>query len=104
MSDAFSLEPVVVAVILAMALLTYATKAGGLWLLGRFDVSARVEAGLEILPGVLVVSILAPELLAGGPPEWGGAAVVAVVARRTGNVVLALLAGVGTVLVLRGSF
>ncbi|WP_049926199.1 AzlD family protein [Halopiger goleimassiliensis] len=100
---ALTLEWPVVATILGMALVTYATKAGGLWLIGRIDGSLRLERALEILPGVLVVSILAAEVLEGGPPEWTSAAVVAVVVWRTERLVLGLLAGVLTVLVLRGT-
>ncbi|MEY7850520.1 AzlD family protein [Natrarchaeobius sp. A-rgal3] len=96
-----ALEPVVVATILAMAFLTYATKAGGLWLVGRIDLPERAETGFELLPGVIVVSIVAAELLEGGPTEWLGGAVVALVAWKTENLLLALLAGVATVLVVR---
>jgi uncharacterized membrane protein len=95
------LDPFVVGVILTMSVVTYATKAGGLWLLGRVDVPARVETGLELLPGAIIVSILAPELVAAGPPEWGAGAVVVAVMWRSGNVLLSLLGGVGAVLLLR---
>jgi uncharacterized membrane protein len=97
-----SLDPLVVGVVLAMAVVTYATKAGGLWLLGHVDVSDRAEAGLETLPGAVVVSILAPELASAGPAGWTAAGVVAVVTWRTGSVLLAIVAGVGGVVLLRG--
>ncbi|MFB6183684.1 MAG: AzlD family protein [Haloarculaceae archaeon] len=94
------LDPLVVGVVAAMAVGTYATKAGGLWLLGRIEVSDRAEAGLDALPGAVVVSILGPELAAGGPVEWLAAGLVAVVAWRTDSVLAALVVGVGTVAVL----
>ena len=97
----WSLDPFVVAVIAAMAVATYVTKAGGLWLLGRIEVSERLERGLEVLPGAIVVAILAPEILEDGPREWAGAAVVLVVTAKSGNVFLGLVGGVGTVLLLR---
>lgn len=96
------LDPLVVGVVAAMAVGTYATKAGGLWLLGRVDLSDRAERGLEALPGAVVVAILGPELVAGGPTEWVAAGLVAVVAWRTGSVLAALVVGVGTVAVLGG--
>jgi len=94
-------DSAVLLVILGMSVATYTTKASGLWLLSRVDVSDRVESGLEVLPGAIIVSIVAPELVSGGPAEWSAAAVVLLVMWRTENVLLALLAGVGSVMVLR---
>lgn len=91
----------VVAVIVGMTLVTYATKAGGFWVLSRISVSDRVEAGLDVLPGAIIVSILGPELLEAGPAEWGASAVVLVVMVRTENVLIALLSGLVAVLSLR---
>ena len=102
MTPDLSLDPVVVAVVLAMALATYVTKAGGLWLLGRVDVSERVEAGLEVLPGAIVVSILGPALVEGGPAEWGAAALVLVVVWKTESVLAAIVVGAAAVVAFRG--
>lgn len=95
------LDPFVVAVVLGMSVATYVTKAGGLWLLSRIDVSDRVESGLEILPGVIVISILGPELISAGPAEWGAAGIVLLVMWRSDNVVLSLLCGVVAVQIFR---
>ncbi|WP_254862640.1 AzlD family protein [Halovivax gelatinilyticus] len=97
----FGLDPVVVAVILAMALATVATKVGGLWILSRIEVGARLEAGLTVLPGAIVVAILGPELVSGGPAEWLAAGVVLVVAWKTENILLALTVGVVSVVAFR---
>jgi uncharacterized membrane protein len=96
------LDGLVVAVILGMAVVTYLTKAGGLWLLGRIEIGERTEAGLEALPGAIIVAIVAPELAGGGPAEWTAAAVAAVVAVRTDNLLVALGSAIGVVVVLRG--
>lgn len=90
------------AVIAAMCAVTYATKAGGLWLLRRVEPSDRLRASLEALPGGIIVAILAPRLAAGGPPEWAAGAAVVVVAHRTDSVLLALVVGVVAVLLFRG--
>ncbi|MFP8890831.1 AzlD family protein [Natrialbaceae archaeon A-CW2] len=100
--DAFALDRLVVAVILGMAVLTYLTKVGGLWILSRLEVSERLEAGLSVLPGAIVIAILGPELAAGGPAEWGAAVVVVVISWRTDNILLALCGGVLAVVVFRG--
>lgn len=93
-SDALSLDPLVVAVVLAMALVTILTKVGGIWLVRRIDLSERLEAGLNVLPGAIVIAVLGPELASGGPAEWGAAAVVLLVMWRTESILLALVAGV----------
>lgn len=84
-----------------MSVATYVTKAGGLWLLSRINVSDRIESGLEMLPGVIIISILGPELTSAGPAEWGAAVVVLFVMWRSENVVLALVCGVASVLLFR---
>lgn len=101
MTDLLSLDPNVVAVVLAMAAVTYVTKASGLWALGRVDVSERVEAGLDVLPGAVMVAFVAPALANGGPAEWGAGAATVVVARKTGNLLLSLIVGAISVLALR---
>lgn len=101
MADPLALDPLVVGVVAAMAAVTYLSKAGGLWVLTRVEVGDRVEGALEVLPGAIVVAVLAPKLAAGGPPEWLAGAVVAVVAWRTENIFLALVAGVGAVVAFR---
>ncbi|MCU4744432.1 AzlD domain-containing protein [Halobacteria archaeon AArc-m2/3/4] len=96
-----TLDPFVVAVIAAMVVLTYATKVGGLWVLRRLEVSERVESGLSVLPGAIVIAFLGPELVTAGPAEWGAAALVLLVAWRTESIVLALACGMGAVVLLR---
>lgn len=103
MTGSLRLDPAVVAVIIGMSAATYVTKAGGLWFLGRITVSDRIEAGLETVPGAILVSILGPELTSSGPAEWGGAAVVLLVMWRTENVLVALLCGVAAVLLFGNS-
>lgn len=96
-----ALDPLVVGVILGMTLVTALAKVGGFWLLRRIEVSDRLEAGLSVLPGAIVISILAPELAAGGPAEWGAAGVVVAVMWRTENILLSLCGGIGAVVLFR---
>jgi len=95
------LDPTVVAVVLAMSVATYATKAGGLWLLGRVELSGRTEAALDALPGAVVISLLVPTLSEFGIPGLVSATAVLIVARRTDSVLLALGTGMVTVISLR---
>ncbi|RQG98568.1 AzlD family protein [Natrarchaeobius oligotrophus] len=101
MREPLSLDPFVVAVILAMAAVTVVTKVGGIWLVRHVELSERLEAGFSVLPGAIVIAVLGPELAAGGPAEWGAGAVVLVVMWRTESILLALCAGVAGVVLLR---
>ena len=101
MIEALALDPTVVAVILAMAVVTYGTKSVGHWVVGQVDLSDRVEAGIDVLPGAVVVAFVAPALAEGGVAEWLAAAVTVAVARKTGNLLASLAVGVGVVLAVR---
>jgi branched chain amino acid efflux pump len=87
--------------IILMAFATYSTRAGGLWLASRFDLSERAGAWLDQIPGAILVSLVAPTVLMGGPAEALAALAVVIVAVRTGSLPAAMVTGIGTVLVLR---
>jgi len=94
-------DPGTLIAIVLMALATYATRAGGLWLASRFDLSERAGAWLDQIPGAILVSLVAPTVLTGGPAEALAALAVVLVAVKTGSLPAAMVTGVGTVLVLR---
>ncbi len=87
--------------IAGMAIVTYALRAGGLWLMGRVPLSGRVETWLRYVPGTVLISLVAPGVLANGVPGAVAALATVGVAARTGNALLAMVAGVLTVLVAR---
>ena len=87
--------------IVLMALTTYATRAGGLWLASRFDLSERAGAWLDQIPGAILVSLVAPAVLTSGPAEALAALAVVVVAVRTASLPAAMVTGVVAVVVLR---
>ncbi len=91
----------VLVTILGMALVTYVTRAGGLWLMGRVTPSPRVDAWLRQIPGAVLVAIVVPAALVSGPAGVLALLATVVVAARTGNLLLALGVGVGTVWALR---
>ena len=101
MAELLSLDPLVVGVVLAMAVVTVVAKVGGIWLVRHVEVSDRLQAGLDVLPGAIVIAVLGPELAAGGPAEWGAAALVLAVMWRTESIILALVTGVVAVVSLR---
>ncbi len=96
-----TVEPRVLLAILGMALVTYATRASGLWLMGRVTLSPRVDAWLRYVRGTVLVALVAPSVLDSGLPGVVAALVTAAVAVRSGNALLAMAAGVLTVLATR---
>lgn len=87
--------------ILAMAVATYITRAGGLWLLSRMTLSPFMTSCLRHLPGTLLTAIVAPLLFKGDYAECTAAAVTVVMLACTGNLLLTLATGVSTVWLLR---
>ena len=95
-------DPLTLTTILLMALVTYATRAGGLWLASRFELSERAGAWLESIPGAILISIVAPTALTGGLPDLLAALAVVLVAMRTKSLPAAMVTGVVVVVLLRG--
>ncbi len=87
--------------ILGMALVTYATRAGGFWMMSLVTPSPRIEAWLRQIPGSGMVSLVAPTVLASSLAETLAALATVLVAARTKNVLLAMVVGVAAVWVLR---
>lgn len=98
------IDPMIFVTILGMAVVTYATRAGGIWLMRQVTLSPRLEAWLRHLPGAVLISIIAPLTLADGLPSLLATLATVLVAIRTQNLLLAILTGVGTVWSLRFLF
>jgi uncharacterized membrane protein len=94
-------ETLMLITILGMALVTYATRAGGFWLMGLVTPSPRIEAWLRQIPGAVLVAIIAPTVLASSLAETLAALATVLVAIRTKNVLIAMLVGVAAVWLLR---
>lgn len=95
------IDETVLVTIVGIAVATIVTKTGGYWLIQRVEVSPRAEVGLSVLPGAILISLIAPRIIGGGLPEWISAGVVFVIAVRTGNILLAIFGGVGSVMIVR---
>jgi uncharacterized membrane protein len=80
-----------------MALVTYATRWAGPWLMSRVKLSRWVEAWLGYLPGTILISLVVPDLIKSGLAGIIAGFASLVVARLSGNLFLALLVGVMTV-------
>lgn len=87
--------------ILGMALVTYLTRAGGLWLIGWLSMGVRARRALAALPGALLVALIAPAVAEGGPGAAAAALLAGLTAARTGSLPLAMAAGTALVVALR---
>ena len=87
--------------ILGMGAVTYATRIGGFWLLGRVTPTKRVAAWMRAIPGAVLVSLIATALLAAGVVGFIAAAVTVLIAVWTRRMLPALVAGVVIVAVAR---
>jgi len=72
------------AVLAAMALVVYVTRAGGYWLIGRITIGPRLRKMLDALPGAIIAATIAPLLAHGGVSAFCAvaAALVAMIALR----------------------
>ena len=93
----------IAAAIAAMAIATYAMRAGGFWLMGHVPPSARLRRMLEALPGSVVVATVLPIIV-----REGFAAAIAIAAagavmlvRR--NDLLAVLTGMAVAALARAA-
>lgn len=89
--------------ILGMAGVTFATRAGGLWLTSRWSPPPRVAAALRRVPGAVLTAMVVPALLGGGAGWAVAAAATVLVAARTGSMAGAMAAGVAVAWLLRAA-
>jgi uncharacterized membrane protein len=87
----------VLLVLAGAALVTYGLRLGGLLLSERLPHTALFQAFLETLPGALLVALVVPAIASAGPGGVAAALLTALLARKTGNTFLAMLAGVALV-------
>lgn len=62
-------------IVFAMTLVTYGTRAGGIFLVGFVPMSARLEAFLRYLAGSVLVAIVVPATVRGGAAAYVAVAV-----------------------------
>jgi uncharacterized membrane protein len=87
--------------ILGMALITYLTRIGGVWLIRFIPLSKRLKAWVDILPGTILMAIVAPTVFSTGFAEVGASLATVLVFVRTRNILLAMLVGIAAVVGLR---
>lgn len=86
------IDPLVILTILSMALVTYLTRIGGYLLLRDRTVSPRIAAVLEIAPGCVLITVIAPHFVTGKLADMIALAITILAATRLPLLTVVLLA------------
>ena len=83
--------------LIALALSSYACRAGGFWLMRFVTVTPRLRATLAAAPLAVMLGIVTPAALRGGVPEWIGLGATFVAMRLWRSDLAAMFVGVAAV-------
>jgi uncharacterized membrane protein len=86
-------EASAVGAILLLALVTIATRIGGVWIMSFIEITPRIEAFLRYMAASVLVSIIVPATLAATPRIWFAVAIAALVLVTTRSALSAMFAG-----------
>jgi uncharacterized membrane protein len=95
-----SVDPVTFAAILAMALVTYATRIAGLFVADRLVLTGRAKAAFDAIPPAVLMAVIAPTALATGWAETIAAGITMLAATRL-PLLATIAIGVAAVVLLR---
>ncbi len=95
--------------ILAVGLLTYATRLSFIYLFGRRQIPAQVKRGLRFVPPAVLSALIFPELflpegtldISFGNERLIAGIIAALVAWRSGNTVATIVVGMAALLLLQ---
>lgn len=93
-------DPATLAAIVAMAVVTYATRVAGFLVAGKLNLHGRNKAAFDAIPPAVLVAVIAPSALATGWPETAAAAIAAIAATRL-PLLATIAVGVAAVVILR---
>jgi branched chain amino acid efflux pump len=84
----------VVAVTL-LALVTMATRLGGVWIMSYVTITPRIEAFLKYMASGVLIAIVVPNTLSASPRIWIAVAAAAATMIATRSALTAMLIGTG---------
>lgn len=96
-----SLDPHTLAVIAVMTAAAAFCRYSGFAFMRLIPMTPRIRAGLDAIPLAVMLGIILPPAVRGGMPELVGLAATVVAAHLRGNDVLAIVAGMGSVALMR---
>lgn len=77
----------------ALAIASFACRAGGYVMMRYVRITPRIESALKAVPLAVMIGIVVPAATAGRLPELAGLLAVGVVMKLSGNELLAAVAG-----------
>ncbi len=96
-----SFDILAISLIILTGLITYSLRFGGLVTGDLLSKHKFIENLIRALPGTLLLSFIVPSIISEGFPGAISAFVTGVVAKKTGNVLLALVAGMSIIIMFR---
>ena len=87
-------ETTAIALIAGMALVTYLSRIGGVWAMNFVRMSPRMEAALKALSGSVLVALVVPAAIRGGPEFLAAVGIAASLTALTGRPLAAMAGGV----------
>jgi len=84
----------VILTILGMAAVTYSLRLGGLLMGSYLPQTGKWAVAMEKLPSTVLVALIAPSVVNGGPLHWGAALITMFTALKTGNLLISMSVGV----------
>ena len=87
--------------IAAMAFVTYLCRIAGVVVMSRVRITPRIERGLRALPGSIILATILPVVIDNGWPAMVALAAAIIAMAVTRIDIVGLLAGLGTLAVIR---
>ena len=84
-----------------MALVTFLCRIAGVVVMSRVRITPRIERGLRALPGSIILATILPVAMDNGWPDIAALAAAIVAMAVTRIDIVGLLAGLGTLAVIR---
>jgi uncharacterized membrane protein len=100
-APAFGMDTAALLAILGMSVATYATRAGGFWLMSHVTLSRKLERFLRHSAGGVLIAIVVAAAMKGDKGMWVGLAVVIGVMLALNRSMLALVIGTAVAVGLR---
>jgi uncharacterized membrane protein len=91
----------VMIVIILAGIITYSLRFGGLLIGNILSKHKFVENLIKALPGTLLLSFIVPSIISEGIPGAISALITGVVAKKTNNVLIALIIGMAIIILFR---
>lgn len=88
-------------VIILAGIITYSLRFGGLLVGDILSKHKFVENLIKALPGTLLLSFIVPSIISEGIPGAISALVTGIIAKKTNNVLIALIAGMALIILFR---